>query len=641
MAIPDEDVAKVRAATDIAALIGEHTSLKRVGRRLVGLCPFHSEKSPSFSVNPEEGLYYCFGCQASGDAISFLRRIEGCDFVEAVERLAARAGITVRNDSDPADGQARGRRQALYDALKSAADFYHERLLSSPDARAARQYLRGRGYDGEVVRTYRLGFAPAAYDTLVRSKLLSPAALKEAGLAHESSRGSLIDTFRERVIFPILDPGNRVVALGGRVLPEELRQMPGEPGPKYRNSQESPIYQKRATLYGLNWAKNEIVNEKEAVICEGYTDVIGFFQAGIPRAVATCGTSLTEEHIRLLSRFASRVVLCFDADAAGQNAAARLYEWERRHEVEVRVASLPPGSDPAELARDEPGTLKKAVESAQPFLGFRIERAIARADLTTPEGRAKAAESALIAVAEHPSPLVRDQYLVSIADRTRHDVETLRSLLEQARLALERAERSPSVSERSSEPPAYDAPDDEEFDPRPFTAARSTSVATRTAQDRRAGRDALVLCIHRPVEAAEWFRAELFTDPTQRAAFDALVSSTSLHEAIEGAEPDAAELLRRLTMADDVDAIELAGTLIELVRAAVTRAIRELEAETRRMEAASDAAGLKERVETTAWVKNELEQLRDPMLIPGQPSPAMDAVGRLLAWLCPPREEEQ
>ena len=640
MAIPDEDVAKVRAATDIAALIGEHTSLKRVGRRLVGLCPFHSEKSPSFSVNAQEGLYYCFGCQASGDAISFLRRIEGCDFVEAVERLAARAGVTVRNDSDPSDGQARGRRQALYDALKSAAEFYHERLLTGQDARSARQYLRGRGYDGEVVRAFRLGFAPAAYDALVRSKLLSPAMLKEAGLAHESSRGTLIDTFRERVIFPILDPGNRVVALGGRVLPEALRQMPGEPGPKYRNSQESPIYQKRATLYGLNWAKDDIVREKEAVICEGYTDVIGFAQAGVPRAVATCGTSLTEEHIRLLSRFASRVVLCFDADSAGQNAAARLYEWERRHEVELRVATLPAGSDPAELARDEPESLKKAIESAQPFLGFRIERAIKGADLATPEGRARAAEGALQAVAEHPNPLVRDQYLVSIADRTHHDVEALRALLERERTAIERGERDASGKERSFEPPAYDEPDDEDFEPRLARSQSRTNVAARVPQDRRAGRDALVLCIHRPVEASEWFRAELFTDPTQRAAFDALVASTSLHEAIERAEPDAAELLRRLTMADDVDSIELAGTLIELVRVAVTGAIRELEADTRRMEAAFDAAGLKEGVETTAWAKGELERLRDPVLIPGQPSSAMDAVERLLAWLCPPRQEE-
>jgi DNA primase len=644
MAIPDEDVAKVRAATDIAALIGEHTSLKRVGRRLSGLCPFHSEKSPSFSVNPEEGLYYCFGCQASGDAISFVRRIEGCDFVEAVERLAARAGITVRNDADGADQQNRGRRQALYDALKTAADYYHERLLSSPEARHARQYLRARGYDGDVVRAYRLGFAPAAYDELVRSKVLSQHALKEAGLAHEGSRGSLIDTFRERVIFPILDPGNRVVALGGRVLPEELRTMPGEPGPKYRNSQESPIYQKRATLYGLNWSKNEIVKEKEAIVCEGYTDVIGFAQAGLPRAVATCGTALTEEHIRLLSRFANRIVLCFDADAAGENAAARLYEWERRHEVELRVAALPTGSDPAELAKTDPAALRAAIEGAQPFLGFRIERALSRADLSSPEGRARAAKAALEAVAEHPNSLVRDQYLLAVADRTHHEVDQLRELLEQERTLLANGERKPTAKPSVEEPPVYDEPnyDDESFDPRPNGRVPSASApGARTQQDRRAGRDALTLCIHRPDEAAPWFRVELFSEPVQRASFIALASSASLLEAIEKADPAAADLLRRLAMSDDVDSIELPGTLLELVRAAATRAIRDLDTEIRRLDPTVDAAALATEVKTSAWAKGELELLRDPLLIPGQPSPAMDAVGRLLAWLCPSDLEEQ
>ena len=644
MAIPDEDVAKVRAGIDIAALIGEHTSLKRVGRRLVGLCPFHSEKSPSFSVNPEEGLYYCFGCQASGDAISFVRRIEGCDFVEAVERLAARAGVTIHNDADGSDQQSRGRRQALYDALKTAADFYHERLLSSPDARGARQYLRSRGYDGDVVRAYRLGFAPGAYDELVRSKVLPSQALKEAGLAHEGSRGNLIDTFRERVIFPILDPGNRVIALGGRVLPEELRTMPGEPGPKYRNSQESPIYQKRATLYGLNWSKNEIVKEKEAIVCEGYTDVIGFAQAEIPRAVATCGTALTEEHIRLLSRFANRIVLCFDADAAGENAAARLYEWERRHEVELRVAALPAGSDPAELARTDPDTLRTAIAGAQPFLGFRIERALSRADLATPEGRARAAQAALEAVAEHPNSLVRDQYLLAVADRTHHEVDQLRELLERERVNLANADPRPATKPTSDEPPAFDEPyfDDEPVELR--TNGRSSSPrpqGTGAQNDRRAGRDALTLCIHRPDEAAQWFRVELFTEPVQRAAFLALATSNSLLEAIEKSDPAAADLLRRLAMSDDVDAIELPGTLLELVRTAATRAIRDVDAEIRRLDPVADAPALGAQVKTSAWAKGELELLRDPVLVPGQPSPAMDAVGRLLAWLCPSDLEEQ
>jgi DNA primase len=643
MAIPDEDVARVRAATDIAALIGEHTALKRVGRRLVGLCPFHSEKSPSFSVNAEDGLYYCFGCQASGDAISFVRNIEGCEFVEAVERLAARAGLAISNDADGADQAGRGRRQALYEALRTAADFYHERLLSGADARHARQYLRSRGYDGDVVRMYRLGFAPAAYDALVRSNVLSRQALREAGLAHESSRGNLIDTFRERVIFPILDPGNRVIALGGRVLPEGSREMGGEPGPKYRNSQESAVYQKRATLYGLNWAKNNIVEHKEAVICEGYTDVIGFAQAGIGRAVATCGTALTEDHIRLLSRFAGRVVLCFDADAAGQNAAARLYEWERKHEVELRVAELPIGSDPAELARTDAAALRGAIESAQPFLGFRVERALRRADLSTPEGRARAAKAALEAVAEHPNPLVRDQYLLSIGDRTHHELDQLRTLLEAERIAFA-SDEGKAAKAAPLEPPAYDEPpeDEDDYDPgdsrprRPAPARAPTNV-----RERRAGRDALALCVHRPHEAAIWFRAELFTDPVQRAAFQALLNAASLHDAIAHAESDAAELLSRLAVAQAVEEIDLQGTLMELVRAGTTRAIRDLDNEIRRIDPVESPAELRDRVATSAWAKSELELLRDPVMTPDRSSPATDAVERLLAWLCPSQPEAQ
>ena len=413
MAIPDEDVAAVRSATDILALIGEYTPLKRVGRRYVGLCPFHAEKTGSFSVNAEEGLYYCFGCQVSGDAITFLRNIEGCDFVEAVERLAARAGIAIRHDTGGKDQPDREGRKALLGVMERAVAFYHEELLSQPDAKRARQYLRSRGYEGETVRQFGLGWAPEAGRSLVGAVRAPADLLVKAGLAHQGQHG-LRDAFRGRVIFPIFDPAGKAIGLGGRVLPGA-----GEgAGPKYRNSPETPIYSKRRTLYGLNWAKQAVVQTGEVIICEGYTDVIGFFTAGLPRAVATCGTALTEEHFRLLGRFAKRVVLAFDADAAGQSAAARFYEWEKRHELEVAVAALPPGSDPADIAMREPQALRDAVEQARTFLRFRVERALASSELKTGEGRAHAAEAALAMVAEHPNELVRDQYLVTVSDRT-------------------------------------------------------------------------------------------------------------------------------------------------------------------------------------------------------------------------------
>ncbi len=617
MAIPDEDVAKVRAATDLAALIGEHTSLKRVGRRLTGLCPFHAEKSPSFSVNPEEGLYYCFGCQASGDAISFVRRVEGLDFVDAVERLAARAGVAIRNDADPADAASRARRQHLYEALEAATAFYHEQLLSHPGAARARAYLRQRGLDGDVVRRFRIGFAPASFDALLRALRLPEAVLVEAGLAAQSERGTIYDVFRERVIFPIFDPGGRAIALGGRILPEELRTMTGGGTQKYRNSSESPIYQKRATLYGLNWAKGAITAAGEVVVCEGYTDVIGLVRAGIERAVATCGTALTEEHVRLLSRFAPRVVLCFDQDNAGQNAAARLYEWERRHEVELAVAALPPGSDPADLASTDPDALRAAIAGARPFLGFRVERALSSEDLSTPEGRTRAAERAIEAIAEHPNGLVRDQYVVSVAERT----------------SAQRPEIPSSDADRDDdEPPPRDEPGG--------VGEAEHSERDRTVPEEiRAGRDALRLAISRPEEVVTWLDERLFVDPDQRAAFRALAGAAELHEAIESAPTRAAVLIRRLAAFGTTEDIDPEGTFIELVRGATTRAVVDAEADARRGALAGDLDAVTRAGTVIRWLKEELELLRDPVQVPGRPSPAIEAAHRLLAWITEERRE--
>ncbi|HEV2368896.1 MAG TPA: CHC2 zinc finger domain-containing protein, partial [Acidimicrobiales bacterium] len=267
MAILDEDVARVRAETDFVAVAGEHIALKRQGRRFVGLCPFHAEKTPSFSINAEEGLYYCFGCQASGDVITFVREVEHLDFVGAVEFLAARAAIQLRYDQ--ATGTERRRTRPLQDALEAAVDFYHERLVSGPDSAAARRYLRQeRGYDGDIVRKFKIGWAPDEWDALSRSLSVPDAVLRDTGLGFVNSRGRRQDAFRARIMFPIFDPGGRPVAFGGRLLPGG-----GVDGPKYKNSADTPLYSKHRTLYGLNWAKSGIVEAGEVVVCEGYTDV--------------------------------------------------------------------------------------------------------------------------------------------------------------------------------------------------------------------------------------------------------------------------------------------------------------------------------------------------------------------------------
>ena len=276
------------------------------------------------------------------------------------------------------------------------------------------------------------------------------------------------DFFRGRVLFPICDPSGRPVALGGRILPPRPGQAPPDrPEPKYKNSQESPIYSKRRTLYALNWAKKGIIAQGEVVVCEGYTDVIGCFQAGVPWAVATCGTALAEEHFTLLRNFAKRIVLAYDADAAGQSATSRVYEWERKHEVDVVVADLPGGSDPGELARTDPTELARAIKEARPFLQFRVDRMLQAGDLTTAEGRARAAEAALTAVAEHPDDLVRDQYVMQLADRCR-------ARPGQAAGAPGPPPRPPAGRERRR-----GAPVGRRTSPRPATIPRTTATSWR------------------------------------------------------------------------------------------------------------------------------------------------------------------
>ncbi|MGH9277416.1 MAG: DNA primase, partial [Acidimicrobiales bacterium] len=424
MGILPEDVARVRAASDLVAIASEHIGLKRVGRRYQGLCPFHGEKTPSFSINQAEGLYYCFGCGARGDVITFVREVEHLDFAEAVERLAGRAGVQLHYD-DAAVSLERQRVAVLREALEKAIDWYHQRLLSAPDAAAARHYLRAeRGYDGEVVRAYRLGWAPDGWDTMLRALRLPSDVLRDTGLGFVNSAGRAQDGFRARVLFPIFDARGEAVGIGGRTLP-------GGPPPKYRNSPETPLYKKSRVLYGLNWAKGRAVEAGEVVVCEGYTDVIGLHQAGVQQAVATCGTAFGEDHVQVLKNFARRFVLAYDADAAGQAASARVYEWERRFEVDVAVAALPAGQDPADLARTDPAALRAAVMDARPFLAFRLGRVLDATDVRSPEGRARAAEAALAVIAEHPSDLVRDQYLMQVADRTAIDPGRLRQRLSQ------------------------------------------------------------------------------------------------------------------------------------------------------------------------------------------------------------------
>jgi DNA primase len=620
--IPDEEVAQVRAATDIVALISEHAALKKVGRRWSGLCPFHAEKTPSFSVNAEEGFYYCFGCHASGDAISFVRAVDHLDFVDAVRFLADRVGITLHEDQEK--GRDHQRRSELLDAMERAVAWYHDRLLRAPDAGPARDYLRSRGYDGEVVRQFRIGWAPDEWDALAKALKLSTKVLSDSGLGFINRRDRAQDFFRGRILFPICDPSGRPVALGGRILPPSPGQRPPErPEPKYKNSQESPIYTKRKTLYALNWAKQGVIAQGEVVVCEGYTDVIGCFQSGVPWAVATCGTALAEEHFTLLRNFAKRIVLAYDADSAGQSATSRVYEWERKHEVDVVVADLPGGSDPGDLARTDPAALASAIKEARPFLQFRVDRMLGGGDLTTAEGRARAADAALTAVAEHPDDLVRDQYVMQLADRCRLDAARLRERLDHVRAhppAEPTARRGRSG--RDEPPPMeYPADDSDRFGP-----DEGSEAAVASALRRGPGLEALKLAVHRPEDVADRVHPVLFADPVQRYAFVALLEHDSVQDAVESASPEVAVVLRRVIVEEPLAGDPELGDPVDVVvagllRGAAQRALAEMEIESRTGEDV-----WQERSAETAQVRVWMDELEVP-------AAGRDAANRLVAWL--------
>ncbi|NDA78193.1 MAG: DNA primase, partial [Actinobacteria bacterium] len=442
MAIIEEDIERVRAAVSIVDVVQQYVALRKTGRNWVGLCPFHAEKSGSFNVREETARYKCFGCQAGGDVFKFIQEIEHVDFVAAVEKLAARAGITLTYSSG-GENQDRQRRKKLIAAMETAVEWYHQRLLTSSDARPARDYLRERGLAGDVARQFRLGYAPDDWDLLsrhLRDQGVPADVLHDVGLSFTNKSGRLQDSFRARVMFPIFTDTGEPVAFGGRILP-------GSSDPaKYKNSPETKIYFKSKTLYGLNWAKNDVVKVDQVIVCEGYTDVIGFHRSGVTRAVATCGTALTEDHVRILKRFASRVVLAFDADAAGQGAAEKFYEWEKKYQVQVAVARFPDGKDPGDLANSDPEALAKAVDDAMPFLGFRVNRVVTGKPLRSPEDRARVAEQAMTVINEHPDVNVRKLYAGEVAVRIGIPVADLARQAESRRTAPTRDEASVRVA---------------------------------------------------------------------------------------------------------------------------------------------------------------------------------------------------
>lgn len=713
MWIRDADVQRVREATDLVALIGRRVNLKRSGSNHMGLCPFHTEKTPSFSVDQARGFYYCFGCQASGDAFTFLQEIEHLEFTDAVEQLAAAANITLTYD-DPGVQRANQRRKESLDLLERAARFYHELLMSSPDAGDARAYLRRRGYDRQTVVKWRLGYAPRRLDDLCRHLGAPAAQLAAAGLAYEDSRrgarashspradgegdaaGSVpesseqpgdsgtdgadtggaaaaSDFFRDRIMFPICDAGGRVVSFAGRLLPRPDER--AAKAPKYKNTAATAVYDKSKVLYGLHLAKQPARKANRIVVCEGYTDVIGCDLAGISEAVATCGTALTQQHAELLSRSAKRIVLAFDADAAGQTAAERVHQWEREYGLDIFVATLPEGSDPGDLAGSSPPTLHRALSGAAPLRAFRADRILLRADLDSPSGRDRAADEIAEVFAVYPPEVLLEADLLPAAQGIPMDVEKFRERVDAARHRLnERAvtqRQRQAASRYEAADYGYDDggyPDDPggdyddygyvDDDPVPADDGNdhATGVGTRAAGTRRRFQRQHKADARKQIEADVALLAaaaspesdmrrlmvpELFATPAGREAFARMTTEEDWTEQASGVADDpsaedadtASEMLAAAAdagphVSEELAKDRVATAWLHFVRATIDRISEGGDIPRTQIDPSLPAAAqLEIRHQHLRWLRD-----REPML--RQPDQRIGVAQELRDWLC-------
>ena len=378
---------RVRNAIDFVELVSTRTELRRAGpRSYEGLCPFHDERTPSFSVEPVEKVYYCFGCQASGDVFTFVQETEGVDFKGALELLADRAGVELQLErEDPQEAQRRARRERLLELLTRTCAYYERYLWESEEAAQARGYLQGRGLSEAILKEFRVGYAPSAWDRVLlasRRGGFSEAELYETGLAQRSQeRGGLYDRFRSRIMFPLANMRGRVLGFGARAMRDGQR-------PKYLNTSDNDVYHKGRHLYGADLARAAATKAGEVIVCEGYTDVIALHQAGFKNTVGLMGTALTEEQVGELGRMSQTVLLALDADSAGQEAMLKASRLAARRKLELRVVELPAGADPAELVQqDGAQAIASAVERAVPFVRFRVERVLTGGDDSSAEGR--------------------------------------------------------------------------------------------------------------------------------------------------------------------------------------------------------------------------------------------------------------
>jgi DNA primase len=413
--ISEEKISEIRDRADIVEVISSYVDLKRVGSNFQGLCPFHAEKTPSFNVNPNRQFFHCFGCGAGGDVFAFVMKMEGLSFVQAAQELGRRLGIEVEDQPPtPAEEEHRRRRELLLRINEIAADFYHHTLMATDEGQRGRDYLRRRGFEGEIVTRFRLGFAPERWDalaTLLRDKGFEPEAGRQLGLVRPGKNGREdFDFFRNRLIFPIIDNKNEVVALGGRAL--------GDSQPKYLNSPESPVYRKSQTFYGLHQAQDAIRRSGECILVEGYFDLLAVSRAGWENVLATCGTALTGEHAALLRRMSKKVLLLFDGDAAGEKANFRAMEEVLKEGLSAAVIRLDPGEDPDSfLLKKGKEEFRQRIRQARPAFAAFMDKTL-REQGSGHEGMARAAGEILAKLRLLANPIERELYLQDLAEKT-------------------------------------------------------------------------------------------------------------------------------------------------------------------------------------------------------------------------------
>lgn len=439
--IPEDILERIRDATDIAEIVSEHVQLTPKGRNLFGLCPFHNENSPSFSVNPERQIYHCFGCGVGGNVFKFIQEIDRVSFVEAVKFLANRTSISLPAHDEPSRAVSDASDQ-VYRANDLAHKYFHHMLLNDTAGEEALTYLRNRRLSDETIERFGLGYAPAGWDGLLKvanRRGFSPQAMEQAGLALPRQSGNgYYDRFRDRAIFPISNLSNRTIGFGARALQPDQE-------PKYLNSPETSVYHKGTVLYGLAQTRDAIRRRDAVIVVEGYMDLLSLVQAGIEHVVATSGTALTEEHCRALARYAHRVVLLFDGDAAGSNAAMRGLEILLGTGVDARVVSLPSEHDPDTFVQEKgPEALLDLAEKGYSALDFYMRQIGSQHDLNSVQGKSQAIEALKPLLARPRDAVRRDLMLREVAQQLAVDESALRQEMSQV---VQRQQRPRSTTE--------------------------------------------------------------------------------------------------------------------------------------------------------------------------------------------------